>query len=337
MSFDNTTSGSEHVHVMETSTCSSRTRTGTPGLVTRGYGSEGGLNKGVRARFDWYQATVLRADPNRLARDLADEYEWSEIEPASPRHGYRYAVQIVRGTTIATVMWGGDTQGTGVHVIASGDRAHGVAIWLRTKYPLHHVTRMDAALDLDRASVDTPTHLIGGVGPTCDLFDQLEVAVRSEAINRRMETSFQRYSSGLDGELGRTLYLGSPASRMRLRVYEKGKKDDPDRRPNWVRIEAQYRPKKRHHKEAAATMAPDQVFAVSKWTNAIWSVATGRFQDDIVLGDSNVTKREDVDALIWVLQTYRKRFVAAARVDPLCAQLLDVVEEIDATLAEASR
>ena len=64
-------------------------------------------------------------------------------------------------------------------------------------------------------------------------------------------------------EKGRTLYLGSQSSPVRMRLYEKGLQPEYAHlnRPNWARIEVQVRPAK-EAKETFSSLSPMEVGAL---------------------------------------------------------------------------
>jgi hypothetical protein len=93
---------------------------------------------------------------------------------------------------------------------------------------------------------------------------------------------------------GRTVYLGSPKSHVRLRQYDKTAelvaklRNDPVRLlevpPDVVRLEVQVRPAKAEAKAAAATLQPVDVFGASSWTREIYADVVGVMPGAFKLG-----------------------------------------------------
>ena len=115
----------------------------------------------------------------------------------------------------------------------------------RKLFPGHSVTRVDVAVDAcfsDSSSGLTPGVVLAGC---------VDVAV-----SHRLGTTMLGDWSGR-AESGRTLYIGSAKSALRVRVYEKGRQ--PDTMPadsDWVRFELVYRPKGQQLRRAASILTP---------------------------------------------------------------------------------
>jgi hypothetical protein len=101
-------------------------------------------------------------------------------------------------------------------------------------------------------------------------------------------------------DLGRTMYLGSPKSAVRARLYEKGKQPEYRHlgRFDLVRLEVQVRPAK-EAKEAYSQLAPAEVWGASRWTRDLAALAI----DAQVAPHpaSSVTRRPDLEErLAWI-------------------------------------
>ena len=123
-----------------------------------------------------------------------------------------------------------------------GEHSQKAAEALRARFE-HRVTRVDACADFDAPGA----------------FE----ALLAPSIEVKKE---RRIMGGKAGdwddfpEKGRTLYLGSQSSPVRMRLYEKGLQPEYAHlnRPNWARIEVQVRPAK-EAKEAFASLSPLEV------------------------------------------------------------------------------
>jgi hypothetical protein len=63
------------------------------------------------------------------------------------------------------------------------------------------------------------------------------------------------------------LYAGSRKSEVYVRLYEKGRKDDPSR-PDWVRFEVEVKPAGRARREWLAGAGPLEAMGLSRWVRA---------------------------------------------------------------------
>src|SRR5438034_5777641 len=72
---------------------------------------------------------------------------------------------------------------------------------------------------------------------------------------------------------GRTFYVGSPKSAVRVTVYEKGKEYQArgilNASPHWVRVEGRFRPRKRPARMALAAATPAECFGLAQWTRVL--------------------------------------------------------------------
>jgi hypothetical protein len=117
----------------------------------------------------------------------------------------------------------------------------------------HSPTRLDTAIDWEEEG----------------LFDSLAGGLIAFAQERRL--AIMQVGDWIRGE-GRTLYLGSKDSVVRLVLYEKGYEQGCTHRPDWVRLEARIRPKgdARAH---AMTFEPMDVFACGWLTDALDAIS----------------------------------------------------------------
>jgi len=212
------------------------------------------------SKFDWYRATVP-AHPD-LIRDACVELagDGVEVEEGRGRFNYLRSTTISQGgERVATILHGGSNGHPNVE--ASGDRAPALAGLLRSN-GAHRVTRCDIAVDL--------------YGDT--LFADMEGLLLR--IGSDYGLKVRKIASPLDRDAGETVYLGSRASAVFVRVYEKGKADGVgvygDTAPSvlhpWVRCELEVKPEK-GMKSVAASMPPEAFWGVSEWTAKLASEA----------------------------------------------------------------
>lgn len=220
--------------------------------------------------FDWYQCTVFvspldKAGPHCLGcfcpEDVTFPLEYFEaveevalayggdvdIRSVPARNGWRYAVQLHHGSRVyctismensSTVKKCFNLQFTG------SDSTKGAEI-ARRLFPGHSVTRVDVAVDACFSASAS------GLNPGVVLAGCVDIA-----CNHRLATTMLGDWSGRE-ESGRTLYIGSAKSALRVRVYEKGRQPDTmPADPDWLRFELVYRPQGQQLRRAASVLTP---------------------------------------------------------------------------------
>ena len=181
-------------------------------------------------RFDAYTATLRGPKPDDLMQILFDQVGPSAgFNKTRGFHtfGERMAIKDGGGHEFGAVQWGG-RQGDRLMFEVKGEHSQKAAEALRARFE-HRVTRVDSCADFD-----APGAFEALLGPS--------IEVKKD----------RRIMGGKAGdwddfpEKGRTLYLGSQSSPVRMRLYEKGLQPEYAhlQRPNWARIEVQVRPAK---------------------------------------------------------------------------------------------
>ena len=220
--------------------------------------------------FDWYQCTVFVSPLDKsgvhclgcfcpedvtfpleyfeAVEEIALEYGGDiDVQTVPARNGWRYAVRLHHGSRVYctismensaavkkcfNVQWSGSDSNRGAEIA-------------RKLFPGHSVTRVDVAIDACFSD------LVCGLTPSVVLAGCVDVAV-----NHRLMTTMLGDWSGRD-ESGRTLYIGSAKSALRVRVYEKGRQPDTmPADPDWVRFELVYRPKGQQLRQSASILTP---------------------------------------------------------------------------------
>lgn len=231
-------------------------------------------------RFDWYSATV-REDPKVLVDTLAAGLG-ADVSEARGLNGYSrsHVLENADGDTLARVLSGGNGN---PNAFATGAHADAFVPLMRAAFPgAHYVTRMDSAEDMSAPG----------------LFDSLVATGRTLAERKHLRIRCD--GDWLNGQDGRTLYIGSPQSSVRLRIYEKGKEQLPKQLaaaglpwngmdwwntitaagftlegsadPDWVRAEIQVKPT-REGREKAAALTADEAWGCSQWSREFASEA----------------------------------------------------------------
>lgn len=202
-------------------------------------------------RFDWYQVTFrVKLAPEDLFREARQHWDFADLETVKPKvRQYQHGAQISRaGRVIFHACWGGCN--AGIHLIATGQTAHDVYLWLKGKYfPGYSVSRADVCLDTREP----------------DVFDYLVSEQVSFANNRRIKQDQQGDWMVPGSPSGRTLYIGSrkTGSQAHTRTYEKGKQLGGN--PEWVRFEAEIRPQSSDNKLLLSGLSPWEVLLSVKW------------------------------------------------------------------------
>jgi hypothetical protein len=207
-------------------------------------------------RFDWYQATIQEA-PAVLLDRLSKLLEADPVPARGALHGYKHGFELKKPTgTVARVLAGGINPWP--NASASGQDTEPFVNAVRSTWPdHHHVTRMDAAQDFQAPGA----------------FDLLKGECLGIADELRLKV--QHAGDWHRGEDGRTVYIGSKSSPVRVRCYEKGKQvlalGGPaalEASPDWVRLEVQVRPQKQA-RIAAAKATPEEAWGYASFTQQL--------------------------------------------------------------------
>ncbi len=207
---------------------------------------------------DWYAATIKDTEINVLSV-LEREYG-SSHKTISGKNGYEEGIQFLNnfGDAEVTVFAFGN-KGASPHVFASSDRAIRFRDLCRKEWAnSHEVTRIDVCEDFD--------------GGFLTMKDQLTELATQKGLYLDQRGDWTRPNT----KQGKTLYIGSPTSPVRCRLYEKGKQLSealftskglihPEGFPiDMVRLEAQVRPVKHQRKNAAVCELSD-IWGYSLW------------------------------------------------------------------------
>jgi hypothetical protein len=179
-----------------------------------------------------------------------------DLQQGRGRLNYRESSAIVGsdGHVLATVLHGG--QNGAPNALATGEHAAAFADTIRRAWPeAHRVTRLDSAED-----VKMP-------------FSAALEACR--AISSELGVKGFSYVPD-DPEDGATYNMGAPSSRVRARIYEKGKQlralgvEDAD--PGVLRFELQIRPNDRQAKLMAASLGAGEAWGATAWARRVAGV-----------------------------------------------------------------
>lgn len=200
-------------------------------------------------RFDWYQVSVPGVGADDFLGQFLSDHPSASFLPQKGMHGYTHGGLVRAGDfDLLRVLWGGNSDAP-LNAGASGNMTMPYAEWVRDRFPLHDVTRLDACIDFESP------------GAWDVLLD------RSIDVKRDHKLSSREQGDWLDGGVkGRTFYLGAPSSDVQFRLYEKGKKEGQG--ADWVRAELQVRPKKLARR-VCASVAPEQVWGFSRWSRSL--------------------------------------------------------------------
>ena len=206
--------------------------------------------------FDWASLTV-QLSPESIVDTLPSKVKgaWRARAALPHNKGYTQAFEVldVEDNPLCTVE-AGASHGWNL-ISASGTQPNAEVVEavrvMAAQGAAARATRLDSAIDV-----------LGGD------FDQLAGLVESAAKmpkNGAPVRSFEHW----DSPTGRTLYVGSRAGAVRVRVYEKGleqrSKGKPDAPLDWVRLELQWRPSG-VKRTAALEASPAEVWGASAWT-----------------------------------------------------------------------
>lgn len=216
-------------------------------------------------RCDWYQATINDNIQNVigiLSNNLGGNLKIAQ----SGMMGYqkRAFLDDENGSTLSTILWDGRTESQQLpHAFATSENAPDFMNLVRDSWrDSHRVTRIDVCEDLQ------------GSG----LFEDMSAKLQEIAKSKRVKTSVAGDWLTPDSPDGRTLYVGSPSSPCRVRLYEKGKEiakkafhsrgwGTPEGFPiDWVRLELQCRPSKGVQREVSASLPLEEFWGFSAFS-----------------------------------------------------------------------
>lgn len=229
-----------------------------PRYVTRGL--KVGVRFKERAGYD-YHAGTFREDLGPIIRQLHEVLPVADVVSGHGWQGYSSSLRLKDelGFQVAFIAYGGANPG--VHVQVSGDSAEDWVAHLQGAYPSIHTTRIDAAIDWASEGLFDQI-----VTPTVDRFRD----------SRKILSAGDWHSS----ETSRTIYFGSPSSRVRVRLYEKGAEVlekfgskipglESAIPPGWVRLEVQIRPDHQDVVAVAHRVPAVELFGASKVSRSI--------------------------------------------------------------------
>lgn len=246
-------------------------------------------------RFDAYTATC-EAPHDALVQVLLEAGGASSVRPGRGLHRFAHRLAVVGQDDheVGAVSWGG-AHGALAMLEVKGEATPRAVQRLREAVPHHRVTRVDSCIDWDapRAfsrlyrlcrSVKKAHRIIGGKAGDWEDFP----------------------------EKGRTLYLGSPASPVRARLYEKGLQPQYQHlaRPEWVRLEVQVRPEK-DARAAFAALDARQVWGASRWSRELGEAALREELERVRAGTTYRLSTRD-QALRWMLRQYGHHLASLA-------------------------
>jgi len=220
--------------------------------------------------FDWYQCTVFVSPLDKSSvrlmgcfcpEDVTFPLEYFEaveqvaleyggdvdIKTVPARNGWLYAVQLCHGSRVyCTIsMQNSASVRNCFNLQFTGSDSNRGAEIARKLFPGHSVTRVDVAIDA------CFSESVCGLNTGVVLAGCVDVA-----IAHHLGTTMLGDWSGRE-ESGRTLYIGSAKSAVRVRVYEKGRQPDTfPADPDWLRFEIVYRPKGQTLRQAASSLTP---------------------------------------------------------------------------------
>lgn len=217
----------------------------------------------MSASVDWYQATIPASSVTvREWLASACEASWTACPP---RWGYETGSRLEGPDgPLCTILEGG--RNPLPHVVTSGATSDGMYRVIRDGFPDHRVSRIDVRLDLDE-----------GAGT----FEKLLSVCMDVAHEHGL--SHTEMGDWIEARRGRTLYLGAPQSRVRIRLYEKGLErvaagviDRGSVSESWCRLELQLRPQGSLAKARVARMHPEDAWGSSPGAADLLRRVTGQ-------------------------------------------------------------
>jgi len=270
-------------------------------------------------RFDWYQASVKEASPDVIMATIqkAERHgDWEETRPLKNYH--RAAAFVVGDTTRFKINFGGQNEEHGANVVGTGPAAQPLSEILRTSFPVHRVSRLDACEDYHHPRAYA--YLRG-------------LAMKIAKVHR--VKCHEIVKPLIECDDGSTFYAGADSSALSMRIYEKGKQLDCG--TEWVRVELQVRPQK-EQKSIVSLLDSTEVWGLSKWSHAM-AVEMGK--KGLQRVDAQVWQQSDHDrAYRFMLKQYRnvleQMLATHGSPEALGAQIAYDLEHLDLDPLKAS-
>lgn len=202
-------------------------------------------------KFDWYQGTLDENNPSSsLLKELQNSFDLSSWVHGGGYQGYTHSIKLTRGMrNILLIAYGGND---GVHIRCSGEDSEIVARIMRAHYVTHKVSRIDSCMDFEEEN----------------LFNTMAKEMMDFANAKKPQPLKISMAGDWSNGKGRTLYIGSRQSQIFIRLYEKGYETSSKlgievERPDWVRLEVEYKPQKEKPRRFAQSFKPDDIFRLS--------------------------------------------------------------------------
>lgn len=237
-------------------------------------------------RFDAYSATI-RDRELRYVVDAISDSVGGVVEEGPRLRRYGETVQIsVDGDSVG---WVGFDQGNGF-VFAEGKGIHSPrwAKSIRMLFPGHTVARADVSEDYDEEGA----------------FDRLRDLV-SRAKGPRVYSGYNKKPD--DPSLGTTWEVSKRGSPAYLRLYEKGKQPENLHlsRPNWARLEGEFRPHIALHKQLASQMEPIHFWGLTAWSSRVGQAVT---TCPITRFEAPIRRYSHDKTTLYLARTFRRYF-----------------------------
>lgn len=196
--------------------------------------------------YAWDYSATTHEGSEGVVRDLVRALRGRTVLPGKGLQGWRQSLQVfdVEGHRLGSVFFGGRED---VHVVSSSSSAHAAR---------------SAVVGLDRVRTARVDTRVDTLVPFRDLWAVCEAAAGMKARLTYMESREAGQS------LGRTGYLGSPSSAVRVRVYEKWLESPGQYVEGTNRVEVQLRPPSRA-KEMVSGWTPAETFCASEMTRRL--------------------------------------------------------------------
>lgn len=254
-------------------------------------------------RFDWWQATVniqgmggyrksqnsqneLEPEPDidALIAWLSSKLPFTDKKLGAGRNSFERSCSFVMGDAVeCIVQWGGVNPDP--NITATGSHSERIREIFTQAFPEGRISRVDSAFD--SMSGTDAFRLAAG---------WLEERARQAGVNTR-------WIKNSDTSIGDTLYVGSPNSRVMIRLYEKGKQTgyEPDK---WWRAEVQLKPGSRE-KSDTYSFSSGLVWGATRITRDFMKYLTG--ETLMAVGFQGSPPKKDLDtSAAYMVKQYGK-------------------------------
>ena len=209
--------------------------------------------------YDWYSISIEHDAEDFIFSYILkhDYYSDAIFLPSKGFNGFTNSYKVLDSdeNVLITILYGGESQNNKINIFSSGKYAELFYLFLQDISIEYSLVRADICVDYKHE------------GCWDEYFSYCSDVADTFSIKKLFVGSPDSLVG--DSPSGRTLYLGSRTSVSFIRLYEKGKKDNPFY-PNWVRLELEFKPKNKQARLLYAKASKLDILNASAFVDVIF-------------------------------------------------------------------